>query len=70
MFETSQPNHERSKDSDSSRRFPEREQRTSGIKTLEQLSNWIDAQLIVLEERFKEFETKQSLRGYYDRSRN
>ena len=39
--------------------------REPAIETLEQLSAWIDVQLLQLECRHQKFETVRSMRGYF-----
>lgn len=43
--------------------------RTPAIKTLEELSVWIEADLAMLESRHEAFETKSSVRDYLQRQR-
>ena len=43
--------------------------RTPAVKTLEELSAWIEAELATLESRHEAFETKSSVRNYLKRQR-
>ena len=43
--------------------------RTPAIKSLEELSVWIEAELALLEARHEAFETKSSVRNYLKRQR-
>ncbi|MEL7496040.1 MAG: hypothetical protein AAFN77_00415 [Planctomycetota bacterium] len=70
MFETSQPNSEfNSRDEIDKKRSsrPNSRKKQPRIKTLEELSDLMDAKLLKLEEKFKEFQTADSLRGYFQR---
>ena len=60
MYETSQPNSDHNKQDRPAKGRPV-------IKSLEQLSDWIDAQLAMLEEKYEAFATTESNRTYFKR---
>jgi hypothetical protein len=60
MFETSKPTPNPTNNS-------AKQKNPVAITSLDQLSDWIDSQLALLEKRHQDFETANSTRGYFQR---
>jgi len=68
MFKTSQPNSDRPSDDRTAGQNRNSDNQTDPqFKTLDEFSDWIDAQLLIVESKHDGFQTSESVRKFFSR---